>query len=87
MTKLLTIPEFAEATGLSYRLCLQLIESGKIPSVPVGTRRRIDVRWVEQWLSTGGYRPEDALSKSAETSQSCNPSAAAIRRNGPESNL
>jgi excisionase family DNA binding protein len=57
MTKLLTIPKFAEATGLSYRLCLQLVESGDIPSVPVGTRRRIDARWIEQWLAAGGYRP------------------------------
>jgi excisionase family DNA binding protein len=56
MTKLMTIPRFARATGLSYRLCLQLVVSGHIPSVPVGTRRRIDTRWVEQWLAAGGYR-------------------------------
>ena len=58
MTRLLTIPKFAEATGLNYRLCLELVQAGKIPSVPVGSRRRIDVRWVEQWLTAGGYRPE-----------------------------
>lgn len=58
MTKLITIPRFAEATGLAYRLCLHLIGTGRIPSVPVGCRRRIDVRWVEQWLATGGYRPD-----------------------------
>ena len=57
MTKLITIPTFARTTGLPYRLCLQLVESGQIPSVPVGSRRRIDLRWVEQWLATGGYRP------------------------------
>jgi excisionase family DNA binding protein len=56
MTKLLTIPKFAQATGLSYRLCLQLVGNGKIPSVQVGSRHRIDVRWVDQWLATGGYR-------------------------------
>jgi hypothetical protein len=56
MTKLITIPKFARATGLPYRLCLQLVGSGQIPSVPVGGRHRIDVRWVEQWLSAGGYR-------------------------------
>jgi hypothetical protein len=56
-TKLITIPKFAEATGLSYRLCLQLVGTGQIPSVPVGRRRRIDVRWAEQWLAIGGYRP------------------------------
>ena len=57
MTKLITIPKFAETTGLSYRLCLHLVGTGQIPSVPVGRRRRIDVRWVDQWLACGGYRP------------------------------
>jgi excisionase family DNA binding protein len=56
MTKLITIPRFAKATGLTYRLCLQLVGTGEIPSVPVGKRRRIDVRWIEQWLAAGGYR-------------------------------
>ena len=48
MTKLITIPKFAAATGLPYRLCLHLVGAGQIPSVAVGRRRRIDVRWVEQ---------------------------------------
>jgi hypothetical protein len=43
---------------LAYRLCLQLVRTGDIPSVLVGSRRRIDARWVEQWLASGGYRPE-----------------------------
>jgi excisionase family DNA binding protein len=55
MTKLITIPKFAELTGLPYRLCFHLVATGDIPSVPVGRRRRIDVRWVEQWLASGGY--------------------------------
>jgi excisionase family DNA binding protein len=59
MTKLLTIPKFAKATGLSYRLCLQLVGNGQIPSIPVGRRRRIDARWVDQWLAGGGYRPSE----------------------------
>lgn len=58
MTKLITIPKFAEATGLPYRLCLHLVGTGQIPSVAVGRRHRIDVRWVEQWLGSGGYRPD-----------------------------
>ncbi len=40
MTKLITIPRFAELTGLPYRLCLHLIGTGQIPSVAVGRRRR-----------------------------------------------
>jgi hypothetical protein len=43
---------------LPYRLCLHLVGKGQIPSVPVGRRRRIDVRWVDQWLAGGGYRPD-----------------------------
>jgi hypothetical protein len=58
MTKLITIPKFAAATGLPYRLCLHLTATGQIPSVAVGRRRRIDVRWAEQWLASGGYRPD-----------------------------
>lgn len=61
MTKLITIPKFAEATGLSYRLCLELVAAGKIPSVEVGTRRRIDVRWIEQWLASGGYKSQSEM--------------------------
>ncbi len=57
MTKLITVPKFAQATGLPYRLCLHLVGTGQIPSLPVGRRRRIDVRWVAQWLAGGGYRP------------------------------
>jgi excisionase family DNA binding protein len=56
MTKLITIPRFAEATGLPYRLCLHLVGTGKIPSAPVGNRRRIDARRIDQWLAAGGYR-------------------------------
>ena len=55
MTKLITIPKFAKTTGLSYRLCLQLVGTGQILSVPVGRRRRIDEQWVEQLLASGGY--------------------------------
>ena len=72
MTKLITIPKFAESTGLSYRLCLHLVETGQIPSVPVGRRRRIDVRWVSQWLAGGGYCP------SAQDSPTHRPGAALI---------
>jgi excisionase family DNA binding protein len=57
MTKLITVPKFAELTGLPYRLCLHVVVTGQIPSVRVGRRRRIDVRWVNQWLADGRYQP------------------------------
>jgi len=53
-TKLITPRAFALATGLNYDLVLKLVGNGDIPSVPLGTRRRIDERWVRQWLSGGG---------------------------------
>jgi excisionase family DNA binding protein len=56
MTRLITLPSFSAATGLPYRLCLRLVSTGQLPSVQVGNRRRIDVRWVDQWLATGGYQ-------------------------------
>jgi excisionase family DNA binding protein len=67
MTKLITIPRFAELTGLPYRLCLHLVVTGQMPSVPVGRRRRIDVRWVDQWLAGGGYRPDGELRRATES--------------------
>jgi hypothetical protein len=36
---------------------------GQIPLIPVGRRRRIDVRWVEQWLADGGYCPGKAAAQ------------------------
>jgi excisionase family DNA binding protein len=57
VTHLLTIAQFARATGLKYWLAWQLVKRRAIPSVIVGTRRRIDARWIQQWLETGGYRP------------------------------
>ncbi len=51
-TKLLTIPEFANATGISETLARTLVNRGDVPSIPVGRRRRVDARWVEKWTNT-----------------------------------
>jgi hypothetical protein len=40
VTKLLSIREFARATGLGYRLARKLVLSGEVPSVKVSARRR-----------------------------------------------
>lgn len=55
MTRLLKVSQLSKETGLPYRLCLQLVRDGDIPSLMVGRRRRVDIRWLEQWLATGGY--------------------------------
>jgi hypothetical protein len=52
-TKLLSIPEFADAAGLSDALARALVMRGDVPSVRVGARRRVDSRWVQKWLSLG----------------------------------
>jgi hypothetical protein len=54
--KLLTIPEFANQTGLTYFLARALVVRGDIPSVLCGARRRVSSRFVEGWLS--GSRPD-----------------------------
>jgi excisionase family DNA binding protein len=53
ITKLLTVPQFAEATGLSDPLARALVNRGDVPSVLVGRRRRVDARWVEKWVNLG----------------------------------
>lgn len=53
MTKLLSIPQFAHATGLSDALARALVMRGDVPSVRVGARRRVDSRWVEKWVNLG----------------------------------
>lgn len=50
VTKLLSIPQFAKATGLGYRLARKLVLSGEVPSVKVGPRRRVDTRQIDKWL-------------------------------------
>jgi excisionase family DNA binding protein len=51
-TRLLTIPMFARNTGLTPRLARELVRNGDIPSLQVGCRRRIDERWVNEWLNS-----------------------------------
>jgi excisionase family DNA binding protein len=53
VTQLLTIPDFARRTGLPVTLARHLVYRGGVPSVRVGRRRRVDVRWVERWLAQG----------------------------------
>ncbi len=49
---LLTIPEFAKVTGLSYKLATHLVIAGEIPSLQVGKRRRVPQRCVNEWLES-----------------------------------
>ncbi len=51
--QLLSIPAFARTVGLSAAMARELVKRGKIPSVEVGRRRRINAHWVDKWLSTG----------------------------------
>ena len=71
ITKLITIPKFAEATGLPYRLCLHLIGTGQVPSVAVGRRRTPSqdrcalggAMAGDRWLSLFGARSADTTSR------------------------
>jgi len=55
---LLTIPKFAERTGISYWLARALVLRGDIPSVQCGRRRRVSAKFVEAWCE--GTRPHVA---------------------------
>jgi predicted DNA-binding transcriptional regulator AlpA len=52
-TRLLSIPQFANATGLSDALARALVMRGDVPSVRVGARRRVSSHWVEKWVNLG----------------------------------
>lgn len=53
MHKLLSIPDFARATGLSYWLARELVLRGDVPSIRVGNRRRVSAHWVAGWVNAG----------------------------------
>jgi excisionase family DNA binding protein len=61
VTKLLSIPEFAKATGISVRLARELVNRGDVPSVRVGPRRRVDIRFVEKWTADGCQHTERSI--------------------------
>ena len=61
ITKLLSIREFAEATGLSIWLARELVNRGDVPSVRVGPRRRVDIRFVEKWTAAGCQHTERSI--------------------------
>ena len=52
-TNLLSIPKFAQSTGLSYGLARELVLRGDVPSVSVGKRRRVNEEWVRKWIASG----------------------------------
>jgi excisionase family DNA binding protein len=47
----ITVSAFARATGVSYWLATQMVDSGEIPSVVIGKRRRVHSGWVKKWLA------------------------------------
>jgi hypothetical protein len=50
--KLISIPDFARAAGISEGLARELVRNGKVPTIIVGTRHKIDSEWVAGWLSS-----------------------------------
>jgi excisionase family DNA binding protein len=57
LTKLLSIAQFAKATGLGYRMARKLVLSGEVNSVKVGRRRRVDSRQIDRWLQWEEAQP------------------------------
>src|ERR1035437_8315556 len=52
-TTLLSIPQFANVTGISEAPAHALFNRGDVSSVCVGARRRVDSRWAERWVNLG----------------------------------
>jgi excisionase family DNA binding protein len=52
MSKLLSIPATANATGLAVTLVRRLVKNGEIPSLIVGARPKISEQWVQRWIAT-----------------------------------
>jgi hypothetical protein len=48
----LTVPQFARAIGVCDEVAREIVYGGQVPSILVGKRRRVDARWVEQWLNS-----------------------------------
>lgn len=44
-----SVPEAAEALGISERLCWKWIEKNQIPSIKIAGRRLVRVRDIEAW--------------------------------------
>ncbi len=75
-TLLLTVRETADELRLSERTVIRLIDTGELPSLLIGNRRRIERATLEAWLvrqreqqlaavpsrtQTNGTRPDDLL--------------------------
>ena len=49
--KLLSIPQVAQVTGLSYYLTREMVLNGTIRCVMLGSRRRVNAKWLDRWLA------------------------------------
>jgi hypothetical protein len=56
LAKLISIPKFARATGLTSYAARIAVERGDVPSVQIGDRRKIDEKYLERWLA-GCFEP------------------------------
>ena len=59
MKPLISIRQFAKATGINYKLARRLVLSGDVPSKQIGRRRRINARWLERWLEDTATIPQE----------------------------
>ena len=62
MKPLISIRQFAKATGLSYKLARRLVLSGAVPSKQIGCRRRISAPWLQRWLEESTTVTVDSMS-------------------------
>jgi len=63
--ELLTIPRYSGITGICPKKVRDLVKKGEIPSVLVGTRRRIPASWLVDCVSQAQKSVEDTLGASS----------------------
>lgn len=56
-----TIPEFAQLSGLSYKIVRQMVIEGRVPSKLIGSRRLVRTDWAEKWLAESDTPTQPAL--------------------------
>ncbi len=77
MTKLITIPRFAEATGLPYRLCLHLMARARFrPFLSDAADGSMCAGWTNGWqaadmIQTEGAAAQPGLNENIRSNRRC----------------
>jgi excisionase family DNA binding protein len=51
---LISVRQFSQRSGLSYRVARRLVLAGEVPSIKVGSRRRVSAEFIQDWKRQAG---------------------------------